>query len=264
MQLSNSKLNYDNLHEKHSELLEDQIKKIEEMQLMGESLESYKSQVQKFETKVQLLETANQQLESKMIDFGEISSKCADNEQEVHQLIVDKSELQELVDRIQLENGSLKKSTEQLEKQLVEKSKMADDKEKLIGELQGKFEELSGSDSRIKKFVIGQFRTQDHSTMNPKIADFNQKELLTDELDRLRAEMMTEEEQLTRKEMELNIEKQKDEIFLLSSQIEEIQTNLTDTQAQKAGFYRHLPIYRAFHRYFVAFCGNFVDVIDVK
>merc|ERR1711990_777147 len=158
-------------------------------------------------TKVQLLETANQQLESKMIDFGEISSKCADNEQEVHQLIVDKSELQELVDRIQLENGSLKKSTEQLEKQLVEKSKIADDKEKLIGELQGKFEELS--------------------------ADFNQKELLTDELDRLRAEMMTEEEQLTRKEMELNIEKQKDEIFLLSSQIEEIQTNLTDTQAQK-------------------------------
>ena len=74
--------------------------------------------------------------------------------------------------------------------------------------------------------------------MNPNIADFNQKELLTDELDRLRAEMMTEEEQLTRKEMELNIEKQKDEIFLLSSQIEEIQTNLTDTQAQKAGFYR--------------------------
>ena len=61
---------------------------------------------------------------------------------------------------------------------------------------------------------------------------------MTDELDRLRAEMMTEEEQLTRKEMELNIEKQKDEIFLLSSQIEEIQTNLTDTQAQKAGFYR--------------------------
>ena len=82
--------------------------------------------------------------------------------------------------------------------------------------------------------------------MNPKIADFNQKELLTDELDRLRAEMMTEEEQLTRKEMELNIEKQKDEIFLLSSQIEEIQTNLTDTQAQKAGFYRHLP---SFHRF---------------
>ena len=75
--------------------------------------------------------------------------------------------------------------------------------------------------------------------MNPKSADFNQKELLTDELDRLRAEMMTEEEQLTRKEMELNIEKQKDEIFLLSSQIEEIQGNLTDTQAQKAGFYRH-------------------------
>ena len=74
--------------------------------------------------------------------------------------------------------------------------------------------------------------------MNPNIADFNQKELLTDELDRLRAEMMTEEEQLTRKEMELNIEKQKDEIFLLSSQIEEIQTNLTDTHAQKAGFYR--------------------------
>ena len=74
--------------------------------------------------------------------------------------------------------------------------------------------------------------------MNPNIADFNQKELLTDELDRLRAEMMTEEEQLTRKEMELNIEKQKDEIFLLSSQIEEIQNNLTDTQAQKAGFYR--------------------------
>ena len=61
---------------------------------------------------------------------------------------------------------------------------------------------------------------------------------MTDELDRLRAEMMTEEEQLTRKEMELNIEKQKDEIFLLSSQIEEIQGNLTDTQAQKAGFYR--------------------------
>ena len=74
--------------------------------------------------------------------------------------------------------------------------------------------------------------------MNPKSADFNQKELLTDELDRLRAEMMTEEEQLTRKEMELNIEKQKDEIFLLSSQIEELQGNLTDTQAQKAGFHR--------------------------
>ena len=48
VQLSNSKSNYDNLHEKHSELLEDQIKKIEEMQLMGESLEFYKSQVQKF------------------------------------------------------------------------------------------------------------------------------------------------------------------------------------------------------------------------
>ena len=104
-----------------------------------------------------------------------------------------------------------------------------------------------------KKFVIGQLRTRDHSAMNPKIADFNQKELLTDELDRLRAEMMTEEEQLTRKEMELNIEKQKDEIFLLSSQIEEIQNNLTDTQAQKAGFYRHLPI----HRVFKVFCGNF-------
>ena len=99
--------------------------------------------------------------------------------------------------------------------------------------------------------------------MNPKIADFNQKELLTDELDRLRAEMMTEEEQLTRKEMELNIEKQKDEIFLLSSQIEEIQTNLTDTQAQKAGFYRHSPIYQVFTS-FCAFCGNFLDVIDVK
>ena len=75
--------------------------------------------------------------------------------------------------------------------------------------------------------------------------------------------MMTEEEQLTRKEMELNIEKQKDEIFLLSSQIEEIQTNLTDTQAQKAGFCRHLSIYRVFTG-FCAFCGNFLDVIDVK
>ena len=82
--------------------------------------------------------------------------------------------------------------------------------------------------------------------MNPNIADFNQKELLTDELDRLRAEMMTEEEQLTRKEMELNIEKQKDEIFLLSSQIEEIQTNLTDTQAQKAGFLSKMPVFTVF------------------
>ena len=91
-----------------------------------------------------------------------------------------------------------------------------------------------------KKIANGQVRTrtanQHKILMNPTLADFNQKELLTDELDRLRAEMMTEEEQLTRKEMELNIEKQKDEIFLLSSQIEEIQGNLTDTQAQKAGF----------------------------
>ena len=104
--------------------------------------------------------------------------------------------------------------------------------------------------------------------MNPNIADFNQKELLTDELDRLRAEMMTEEEQLTRKEMELNIEKQKDEIFLLSSQIEEIQTNLTDTQAQKAGFYqkcRHLTDFHSFHCFFLLFVVMLVlDVMAVR
>ena len=91
--------------------------------------------------------------------------------------------------------------------------------------------------------------------MNPTLADFNQKELLTDELDRLRAEMMTEEEQLTRKEMELNIEKQKDEIFLLSSQIEEIQGNLTDTQAQKAGFYRCFTDFENGRVFCGYFCG---------
>ena len=48
--------------------------------------------------------------------------------------------------------------------------------------------------------------------------------------------MMTEEEQLTRKEMEVSIEQQKNQIFILTNQIEEIQTNLTDTQTQKAGF----------------------------
>ena len=79
-----------------------------------------------------------------MIDFGEISTKFSENEQEVHQLIVDKSELQELLDQMKNENGSLKMSKKNLEQKLVEKTTIADEKEKLIGELQGKFEELSG------------------------------------------------------------------------------------------------------------------------
>jgi DNA repair exonuclease SbcCD ATPase subunit len=105
------------------------------------------------------------------------------------------------------ENQNLLKSNANFEKMVAEKTSFADDKEKLIVELQTKFEELS--------------------------ADFNQKELMAEELDRLRAEMVTEEQQLTRKEMELSLDKQKDEIFLLTSQFEEVQSNLTDVRIQK-------------------------------
>ena len=184
------------------------------------------------------METANSQLQKEMADYHEVSIRVAENDREVNQLIVIKSELEEKLEIMTQQNEKNSRRIKTLEHDLCQRNDSVNSKDQLIHKLQLDFTDLT--------------------------RDFNEKDLLCKELDELREKIATEEDEPTKKQLQVEITKQQNEINLLSQQIDENQTHLEEARADKALWFLYIDSFFTFivndNLSFILFiffmCGN--------
>ena len=212
--LESQKADYDVLHKEHEKLLEDEIEKIEKLEALSNTVEIQAVRLQEYEEKSSIMETANSQLQKEMADYHEVSIRVAENDREVNQLIVIKSELEEKLEIMTQQNEKNSRRIKTLEHDLCQRNDSVNSKDQLIHKLQLDFTDLT--------------------------RDFNEKDLLCKELDELREKIATEEDEPTKKQLQVEITKQQNEINLLSQQIDENQTHLEEARADKALWFLYI------------------------
>ena len=141
--LTNQKAAYDELHEKHEELLEDEIKKIEELEALSLACENNEGELRESEVKLEILETSNTQLQRELADYREVKQKFTENDREVNQLIVIKSELEEKIEVLEMANAQQERKLKKMETELEIKERGVLEKDSLVNQLEAQFVNLT-------------------------------------------------------------------------------------------------------------------------